>query len=207
MADQCKLNADLVEAAGNGETNAVGLLIANGAENYDEALQEAAEHGHLRTMELLLERLDDKYLVSAMTAAARSGNTDAMKLVYPGRKMDLSDAVDNAAEGGFIPALELLKEWGAMEETEAAEGRDGATPLEDALQLAASRGHTDAMELLKKWGATDFETALGDAKTQVEHCAYNAEHTAGGASRVAKLKAKGVKAERAVALLKQWIKE
>jgi hypothetical protein len=83
----------------------------------------------------------------ALAQAASGGRIKAMKLLKQFGAYDYNWALADAALGGQLEAMNLLKDW-------------GATDFDAALRLAAVRGRLDAMRLLKDWGATDFDWAL-----------------------------------------------
>jgi len=148
------------DAARNGHTEAVALLLAKGAKveaadnNGNTPLIVAAREGHTETVALLLEKganieAADKYGNTPLILAAWEGHTEAVALLLA--KGANIEAADNdgdtpliwAAREGRTEAVALLLANGAKVE---AANNCGDTPL----ILAAGHGHTETVELLKK---------------------------------------------------------
>ena len=129
MAESSRaLNAQLVLAAKNGDTNAVNSLIAGGAKvdsvrDGKTALMHAAENGHTDTVSKLVQ------LRASLTKRSRGHG--------------FKTAVMHAAENGHTDTVSKLVKLGAS--LTMHDGMTGKT----ALMYAAQNGHTDTV--VKIW--------------------------------------------------------
>jgi|GEM_PF-1136955 len=157
----------LMYAAGRGQTEAIELLIAHGADVNAKnkagwtALMSAALNGQTEAVRLLIDRgadieAKDMGGLTALIFAAMNGQTEAVRLLID-RGADI-EAKDNkgktaliwAAEYSHTSAIELLLNKGAH--------------IGTALMWAAYKGKTEAIKLLIEKGA-DVNAKDNEGKT------------------------------------------
>ena len=103
----------LIEAAGRGDRSEVQRLIplSNPSANRNAALENAAKHGHLECLNVLLAACDvSAYMDEVFYKAAFGGNMDCVRSLLP--YIDIharaSYALISAASGGSVPVVEFL---------------------------------------------------------------------------------------------------
>ncbi|GMH36820.1 hypothetical protein BSKO_04693 [Bryopsis sp. KO-2023] len=159
-----KLNRDLFNAAGSGDSEKVKKLISKGAdlastqgEMKFTPLHFAAQEGHAEVVEILIQQganvTQTAGGLTALFLAAREGRLDAAKvLVDAGASVDMNRDVGVtplmvAAEKGEAEVVVFLLKSGADVDAQTEDGRS-------ALFLAAQKGHLEIAKVLVKAGAT-----------------------------------------------------
>jgi ankyrin repeat protein len=163
------LDAQLVAAAGKGDTATVQSLLQQGAniearDNYGEtALMEAAGRGHTDTAILLLDKganieAKDNYSATALVHAAESGHTDTVILLLDkGANIEAADkdgytALMRAAGDGYADMAKVLLERGAKVVV-AQQSNSPGTPDAELLE-AAGKGDTATVQSLLQQGTS-----------------------------------------------------
>lgn len=161
------INAALMYAANQGDTNGVVLLLDKGADvnaknNYgDTLLMQVATTGHTNTVELLLDKgadinAKDSFGKTALMSAARFGNVEIIKLLLDkGANVNAKDnlgetALMSAAESGDTNAVEIVLARGA--DINAVDA-DGLTAL-GLVGIEREFGYAAIAQLLRQAGAT-----------------------------------------------------
>lgn len=160
-------------AARNGHTAIVQLLIANGVNNKDEALEAAAFGGHIGIIKLLLTYSADGKN-KALQQAARKGHIAIVQLLLKHGAGGKSKALIEAAFASDMAIMELLLANGAGSKDKALEEAvrkdhmamvqlllaHGVGNKDKALQRAIRRGLTAIVQLLLADGVDDKGKAL-----------------------------------------------
>jgi ankyrin repeat protein len=175
------------QAAENGHTETVALLLEHGADvarvdeaNGATALMWAAKNGHTETVKLLLEhgadvaRADDANGATALMFAAKKGHTKTVSLllehgadVAHASKVSKTTALMWAAATGKKKTVQLLLEKAA--ETKNIKYVNQTTNKgSNALLFAAKKGHKKTVQLLLDNGAT-IDTADQKGMTALMH--------------------------------------
>ncbi|KAJ4860427.1 ankyrin repeats (3 copies) domain-containing protein [Trichoderma breve] len=172
-------------ALSNGHMSIAQLLLANGADGKDEALESAASSGHIDAVQLLLAYgVDSK--ARALRSAASSGHMSIVQLLLANGADGKDEALDTAARYGHTAVMQLLFSNGQTDIVQlflanGTGGKDdaltvaslngqtatvqlllesGCKRLTEALEGAANRGHTAIVQLLLAYGADDKNMAL-----------------------------------------------
>jgi ankyrin repeat protein len=175
LCASASLGADgpaLVDAAKNGDVNAVRSLLKRGADPNQAAPDGStavhwAVHGdHLALLSALLDAgakpdAVTRYRIAPLTLAAQNGNAAIVeRLLAAGANPDTTSgegqtALMTAARNGNVAVLRtLLKRGAQVGLTESFRGQT-------ALMFAAGEGNTDAVRLLLEFGATLNERSKG----------------------------------------------
>lgn len=145
------LNTQLIEAAKDGDVNAVELALQAGADaraDEDFALRWAAENGHKEVVALLLKYGSDVHADNdlALRWAAIDGHTDVVDLLLKaGADVHTDDdaALRYSAERGYLDVVDLLLKSGA-----------NIHAVNDyALRWASEHGQTSVVNTLIQHGA------------------------------------------------------
>ncbi|ESU39012.1 Ankyrin repeat protein [Giardia duodenalis] len=141
-------------------------LKKNGSESspHETALMKAAENGHTKIVEILLEKESGMQRSDGRTAlmtAARYGHTDCVRLLVK-KEGGVQDsygwtALMRAAENGHTACIKLL-----LEKERGMQESDGWT----ALMIATRYGHTDCVGLLVE-KEKDMKNNRGDTALDI----------------------------------------
>ncbi|KAJ8601337.1 hypothetical protein CTAYLR_009753 [Chrysophaeum taylorii] len=158
--DVCAVRRLRLDGPGLGELRLVAASFVGEVEVVEEevawAVQVAASRGHLRTLEMLVEkdpsaaRGKDALERTPLHLAAGHGHVEVVEYLVARVDVEARDARDwtalmRASYEGFVDAVELLVEKGAV--INAGYG------TETALDLALARGHIDIVVYLEESGA------------------------------------------------------
>ena len=175
LSASAALGADgppLVDAAKNGDLNAVRSLLSGGADpnqaapDGSTAVHWAVHRDHLAILNALLDagaRPDavTRYRIAPLTLASQNGNAALVeRLLAAGANPDTTSeegqtALMTAARNGSVAAVRALLQRGAQ--VGLAESFRGQT----AVMFAAGEGNTDAVRLLLETGAQLHERSKG----------------------------------------------
>ncbi|CAK4083462.1 unnamed protein product [Aphanomyces euteiches] len=142
------------------------------------ALDWAAEHGHLEVVEFLTQLRDEGCTTRAMDDAAANGHFEIVEYLHRSLKTSTTEAVDGAASNGHLPIVEFLLANRCEGYTQKAidgaaanghlnivlyfENLDLKCSL-DGLTGAASNGHLNIVEYLASHQPELFSTDVMDA--------------------------------------------
>ena len=109
ISEGAKVSQDAIDwAANNGHLEIVKLLLEHGAKVSQNAIDWAARYGHLEVVKLLLEN-GEKVSQDTLDWAARNGNLEMVKLLLENGAKVSQYALDRAARNGHLEVVKLLK--------------------------------------------------------------------------------------------------
>ncbi|KAJ9299066.1 hypothetical protein DTO271G3_3308 [Paecilomyces variotii] len=172
-------------AAQGGHANIMGLLInqqvdvnAPAIESRRTPIHQAAQNGHLKVVELLLEHgatadpVDSDH-ITPLWSAAQEGHYDIVKLLLENDvaiEVESSDAarrpIHQAAQCGHLRIVELLLSYGAAPDPT---DNSGITPL----WSAAQQGHTKIVRRLLEADARVDVTSYDGSRQPIHQAAQN----------------------------------
>lgn len=133
--------------ASNGYDILLKPLLVGSRENYDIAMKEAAQGGHIKLVDYTLTKGANNYN-QTMSEAARDGHIDIVKLMIQNGATDYNQALVSAARGGHVDIVKLML-------------KKGANAYNRALtQGALYNVNIDIVNLLIEKGANDYNGAL-----------------------------------------------
>ncbi|KAL6823923.1 hypothetical protein V8C40DRAFT_266490 [Trichoderma camerunense] len=163
-------------ALSNGHISIAQLLLANGADGKDEALESAAGSSDIDAVQLLLAYgVDSK--ARALRSAASSGHMSIVQLLLANGADGKDEALETAARYGHTAVMQLLFSNGADGTTEALRHAaflgqtdivqlflaNGTGGKDDALTVASLNGQTATVQLLLEDGCKRLTEALEGA--------------------------------------------
>jgi ankyrin repeat protein len=135
-------------AAANGYEKLAKRIIQRSNWRNNEAMSEAAKHGHFEIIKLLQSHGASSYWYSAICAAAY-GHLDILKFMLDLGPTDYNGALRTAAGKGYTKIVELLLARGATDYNEA--------------MIEAAHGHYDIVKMMLDRGARRYSRALDGA--------------------------------------------
>lgn len=141
-------------ASMNGDLTLAQYWLSRGAYQLKDSLYEAASHGHLDIVKLLIQ-VAPKYhkfidINNALEGAAEKGHLNVVKYLVDHGATNLNSPLVSAASKGYTDIAQYLIS-------------KGATNLNDALVWAAYTGNLDLIKYAISQGATDLNDALEQA--------------------------------------------
>lgn len=101
-------NTKMSEAAYHGDMDTVKLMLDKGADDYNNALTQAAYSGHIEIVKLMLDKGADDYN-NALTQAANNGHIEIVKLMLDKGADDYNNAIYYGRRGQYHDIVELLE--------------------------------------------------------------------------------------------------
>jgi ankyrin repeat protein len=166
---ECEINwvlkYGLCNAARNGHTGIVKLLISLGANGYNDALMKAAKGGHKEIIHFLIQK-GANYWNHAMCRAARYGYKDLIDFFIEKGADSWSTGMKYAAKGGHKDIVDFFIMKGANNWDLAMGGairgghkelveffiEKGARDLDSGMTIAIHEGHKEIVEIFLKKG-------------------------------------------------------
>ena len=144
--DKKEWDGALADAAENGHLEICKYLVSIGATNFDSSLELAAFNGRMKICKYLVS-LGDIDINLGLEGAAYFGHLDVCKYFVSQGAANFNWALKCAANSGD---LEICKYFVSL----------GATDFDRALYDAVQRGQLDICKYLVSLGATNFDEAL-----------------------------------------------
>jgi len=133
-------NDAMANAALHGHKSIVRLCLQWGADEIDVAMEHAARGGHEHIIRLCLEcGADAGDVETAITSAAFYGHESIVRLCLDSGADNVNSVMENAAYGGHLSIVLLCKQ-------------SGATDFNAAMVAASQGGHDHIVNLCREWG-------------------------------------------------------
>lgn len=138
---ESKFKQALLLAAKGGYIDIVKYMLNNSVPLSEDALEAAAQNGHLDIAIFLIESKKLDYYNNVMRTAASTGYIDVVKSMIEIGADDYDNTMISATVGGHIDIVRLMLE-------------KGATDYNGAMIAAGQSGHNNITALIKQWKNT-----------------------------------------------------